>query len=182
MASNQKKYNINSGGALKAKLNDAIVSALAERKYYQSRGLKILIGLSKIFHAVMHMYLYSQPLPWSVKLPKSILLCTTASLTYLIEYGLSIFWWRYYFAKFSFEKAPERNIVVCAWNPWYSGKYCVKIYIKKSLSFFQRLGNPVAEREFNFSDFFTESGYCLENKFKTQFNKMVEQALCEKSD
>jgi len=181
MAINSKKFNLNSGGALKTKLNSVLEKAFAEKQYYQSRFLKITIGLSKIFHAVMLMYIYMMQATLREKMAFSTILCVTGCLTYLVEYGFSFFWWKGYFATFVRDNAQTRNLIVCTWNPWYSNKYCIRIYVRPSTSFFQTLGMPDIDEELVFSDYFTESGYCLDNKFMKKAGALIDQALYSKT-
>jgi hypothetical protein len=181
MAISDKKYNLNSGGALKAKLNAVLVKAFAEKQYYQSMFLRISIGLSKIFHAVMLMYIYMVQATFREKMVISSILCATGCLTYLVDYGFSLFWWKGYFATFVRDNAQTRNLIVCAWNPWYSNIYHIRIYVRPSTSFFQMLGTPDIDEELIFSDYFTESGYCLDNKFMKKVDALIDQALYSKT-
>ena len=180
MAKGPRKFNLNSGSLLKNRLDYSVLCVFAEKHYYQSKSLKILIGLSKIFHAVVLLYLYLQRIPWSEKIPKTSFFVATSLLTYGIEYGISLVWWHHYFAKFENSK-NGRKFIVCTWNPIYSGDYCIRIYEKSSLSFFQKLGTPVVDEKLQFADYFSESGYCLESKFNSKINSLLDQALYNKN-
>ena len=78
------KYNLNSAGSLRRRMNEILVSTLAEHKYFQSRWLIIFLGLSKIFHACALMYLYMWPVTWDEKFYHCFFFLSTASLNYLI--------------------------------------------------------------------------------------------------
>ena len=174
-----RKYNLNSGTLLKNRLDYSILTAMAAKHFYRSRSLKIFIGLSKIFHAIVLLMLYLERAPWDEKIPKTVFFVTTTLITYAIEYGISTVWWRHYFAKFS-KSNSQHKFIICTSNPAYSGKYVIKIFDKTSLSFFQRLGTPVIEEELEFADYFTESGYYLEQKFTNKFNNLIESAIYHK--
>lgn len=175
------RYSLTSAGSLRRKMNETLISEFGQQKYYQAQLLKYIIGISKIFHATALMYMYIRPVPWTEKYTINMILCITATLTYAIQYGISIVWWRNYYATFYRESTPNQNLIVCTHTPWYTGKYHIRIYLKPSTTFFQRLGKPLVDETLEFSDYFTESGYFLEPKFRSQVKKLFNDALYAKN-
>jgi len=162
-------------------MNEVLINKFAEFKYFQSRWLTILIGLSKIFHAAALMWLYMWSVSWDEKFSHALFFVSTASLTYFVEYGITHFWWPNYIGTFTKDGNENKNLIVCAHTPFYSGKYHISVYVKEKTTFFQRLGAPVVESSFGFEEFFTESGFMLENIWKQKVDSIFNQAISKKT-
>lgn len=171
-----RRYNLSSSRALCAKMNDVLIKEFAEVKTYQSRWFTIFIGLMKILCATVLMLLYMWHVEWSRKLGICIVFVVLSVLVYAAEYGLGWIWWPNYLGTF-WRDGDSRRIVVCAHAPFYSGRYNVKVYQLRSASFFQRLGAPIVDETYEFTEYFTKSGYMIEADWKQVCRQIVKKAM-----
>lgn len=175
------RFNLSSAGRLRRQMNQVLAETFAQQKYYQLRFLTLLIGFSKIFHAIALMYMYMQQIPFSEKYKTNLILSITGTLTYVIQYGISMVWWKHYYGTFARESSPNNNLIVCIHTPWYTGKYVITIYLSPKTTYFQRLTNEVYHEEIEFANYFTESGYFLEEKWKAKVLNIYNQSLYAKN-
>lgn len=171
-----RRYNLNSSRTLTAKMNDVLIKEFAELKIYQSRWFTIFVGLMKILCATVLMLLYMWHVEWSRKLNICILFVVLSIFVYVSEYGLGWLWWPNYLGTF-WKDGDAKKFVVCAHSPFYSGKYQIKIYPVKSASYFQKLANPVVDEIFDFTDYFTKSGYMIEAEWKQRCKDLIKKAM-----
>lgn len=174
------KYNLNSAGTLRRRMNETLNLKLSKHGYSMSHSFKILIGLSKIFHASILMYLYMLRKTWDEKFNMCLTFVITAGITYFIEYAISAFWWKDFFGKYS-DKNGKKGVICCVGTPWYTGKYHIRVYIKQNLSYFQKLGNPVFDKTYEMTEYFTQSGYFLEQKWSREVEKILNESLYHKA-
>lgn len=176
MAPSSPKVNLNSSNALMRQMNDVLDRCMAVHKYYKSRWLKILIGISKMINATILMLLYGWRTDWNTKFNICLIFVTISCLTYLVEYGLSVFWWKNFYGIFSNDEKTT-NYVVCTHSPFFTGKYHITIHKIESGSYFQSLPPPVVDETYDFCEYFTESGYFLRVQWKAKCEKLVARAF-----
>ncbi|OHT12235.1 hypothetical protein TRFO_18040 [Tritrichomonas foetus] len=178
MGSNTR-FDLTNANILKREMNSILVSQFAAQKAYQNRFLEIFIGVSKIINATALMSLYGWMVPWEKKLGLCLVFVFYSCLTYLIEYGLSIFWWPNYFATFE-KEGSNQKFIVCTNVPFYSGDFHISIYLSKSASYFQRLSKPVVDETYSFTQFFTQSGYMITHDWESKCDEIIKKSIHSK--
>lgn len=168
-----KKHDLNSAGKLRSKMNEVLCQKFTQNKYRQKKLLRIVIGLTKIFHAFMLIKCYHSTLSWDDKFNTVLLFVVTTSLVYLFEYGLTMFWWPNFYCTFTRDDDPSKNVIVCVHTPPYTPKYCLRFYLKKDPSIFQKLGKPYIDSTLYFTEYFTESGEFLERKWMSHLDGIL---------
>jgi hypothetical protein len=126
------------------------------------------------------MTLYGWAVDWDRKFNICLVFVIFSCVVYGIEFGLDVVWWPNWRGTF-WQENGEMKFIICAHSPFYSGDFHITIFVKRSGSFFQKLGNPVLDETFSFTEFFTESGYFLEGKWQEKCDILVKKALAYKS-
>ena len=176
MGSEQRKYKLYSSKALKNALDDVLAHAFAEKKYFRSRAFQIVLGLSKIVNATILFMIYLAKKPFEEKILPCCVFVGITLIFYLIEYGLSFVWWPNYYAIFSKDVAAE-SYIVCTSTGFYSGKYKISFHPTLTGSYLERLKPAILEEEFPLSDFFTESGYMLQDQWRDKCLHMISTVI-----
>jgi hypothetical protein len=175
------KFNLSSPNALGNEMIRSLVARLTKQHgIYQSRWFLLLIGCSKILNATVLMLLYMWHRTWDEKFSICIFFVVLSCLTYLAEGGVGLVWWPGWRKTF-YKPHNNAGFVLCTKNPFYSDRYQIRLYVTPSTSLFQRLPEPVVNEEFTFPEFFTESGYFLEDKWTIKVDQMVKKLLAQPS-
>ncbi|KAH0794553.1 hypothetical protein GPJ56_001578 [Histomonas meleagridis] len=169
------RYNTTSSYTLRSTMDEILIKQFAAVKIYRSRLLTILIGLLKIINAVALLLLYAWHVDWERKLPICIFFVILSCGVYAFEFLLSTVWWPNFIGLFSKENSNQK-FIVCSGTPFYSGKYQIKIYQTQSGSYFQRLPEPVVDQTFEFTDYFTKSGYMIESEWRHKCDELIKKA------
>ena len=169
------RYNTSSSNTLRSKMNEVLIKQFASVKIYQSRFLTILIGLLKIINAIALLMLYGWHVEWERKLPICIFFVAISCMVYAFDFLLSSVWWPNFIGLFEKENSNQK-FIVCSNSPFYSGKYQIKIYQTQSGSYFQRLPKPVIDQTFEFTDYFTKSGYMIESEWRHKCDELIKKA------
>jgi hypothetical protein len=159
-----------------------LIDKLAKQhKTYESRWLTFVLGISKIINATVLMSLYGWRVEWDRKFNVCLAFVLLTLVTYGIEWGLDVVWWTNWRGTF-WRENHNTKLIVCAHSPFYSGTFHITMFLKNSGTFFQKLGKPVVDETYDFTQFFTEGGLFLEDAWKVHCDKLIARSLNAKAE
>lgn len=159
------RYNLESPGALRSKMNITLVKRLNFNNFYQRYTYYYGIGFARIIVASFLFYYYLSKRPWEQKW-KPLTVCISAELIieFIDKVIHKIIWPNLYGCFFS--KENNTYLFLCIKTKAYSYEYKVRIYKSQSKSYLQSPKKLSFVEDISYyTDYFSVSGFMLQKQY-----------------